>query len=107
MAAEGAIEERRLVDDIGAPGHRVDRQCGRSSKVLAAVGGRPVGRDLDRVPAGLPKVGQEPGLVLEAALADDVELRVVAHRALDEAGLGGSFELGQVLAGEVGDEVGG
>ena len=45
--------------------------------------------------------------MLEAALADDVELRVVADRPLDEAGDGGAFQLGQMLAGEEGDEVGG
>ena len=45
--------------------------------------------------------------MLESALADDVELRVVAHRALHEPGQGGAFELGQVFAGEIGDEVSG
>ena len=43
--------------------------------------------------------------MLEAAPADDVELGVVAHRPLDEPGEGRPLELGQVLAGEVGDEV--
>ena len=62
---------------------------------------------VDRGPAIGAEVGQEARLVLEAALADDVELRVVAHRPLDQAGQRGPFELGQVLAGEVGDEVGG
>ena len=65
---------------------------------------------LDRRPTVRPvgsQVGQVARLVLEAAPADDVELRIVAHRALDEPGQGGALELGQVLAGEVGDEVGG
>ena len=43
--------------------------------------------------------------MLEAAPADDVELGIVAHRSLDQPGQGSAFELGQVLAGEVGDEV--
>ena len=53
------------------------------------------------------QVGEEASLVLEAALADDVELGIVAHRPLDQAGQRGAFELRQVLAGEVGDEIGG
>ena len=43
--------------------------------------------------------------MLEAAPADDVELGVVAHRALDQPGQRRALELGQVLAGEVADEV--
>jgi hypothetical protein len=45
--------------------------------------------------------------MLEPALADDVELGIGPHRALDQAGHGGPLELGQVLAGEVRDEIGG
>ena len=57
------------------------------------------------VPTGGPRSARISRLVLEPALADDVELGVVAHRALDEPGQRGPLELGQVLAGEVGDEV--
>ncbi len=51
------------------------------------------------------QVGQEPGLVLEAAPADDVELRIVAHRPRDEPCERRPLELGQVFTGEIGDEV--
>ena len=101
MATERAVEEGRLVDDVGARGHRVDGQGGRGSEVLASIGAGAVRRDLDRVPACIAEVRQEAGLVLEPALADDVELRIGSHRALHEPGLGCALELGEVLAGEV------
>ena len=45
--------------------------------------------------------------MLEAALLDDVQLRVVSDRALDEARQAGQLERREVLAGEEADEVGG
>ncbi len=45
--------------------------------------------------------------MLESAAADDIELGIVAHRALDEPRERRPLELGQVLAGEVADQVGG
>ena len=105
MAAERAVEEGRLVDDVRAGRHRLDRRGRRGAQLLAPVRGGSVQLDLDRDPAVGPEVGEEARLVLEAAPADDVELRIVAHRPLDETGQRGALELGQVLAGEVGDEV--
>ncbi len=107
MAAPGAVEERRLVDDVGARGHRLDRLGGRGAQLVALVRDRAIELDGRRRPAVGQQVREEARLVLEAALADDVELRVVAHRSLDQTGQRGAFELGQVLAGEVGDEIGG
>ena len=57
------------------------------------------------MPALGAQVGEKPRLVLEAALADDVEFRVVADGALDESGDRGALQLGQMLAGEEADEV--
>ena len=80
---------------------------GRGPELLAAIRDRAVLLDLHDDPTARPEVREEPRLVLEPAPADDVQLRVLAHRPLDEAGDRGPLELGQVLAGEVGDEVGG
>ena len=49
--------------------------------------------------------GEVTRLVLEPASADDVELRVFAHRTLGQPGERRAFQLGQVLAGEECDEV--
>ena len=105
VAAQRAIEECRLVDHVGASRHRVDGLRGGGAELLAAVGDRAVLLDLDDVAAGRAQLREEARLVLEAPSADDVELRVVAHRPLDEPGQSRALELGQVLAGEVGDEV--
>ena len=43
--------------------------------------------------------------MLEAAPADDVELGVVAHGPFDEVGQRGSLQLGEMLAGQVGDQI--
>ena len=105
MAAERAVEERRLVDDVVAGGHGIDRRCRGRAELLAAVRDRPVLLDLDGDSALGAEVREVPRFVLEAALADDVELRVVADRPLHEPGDGRALKLGQMLAGEEGDEV--
>ena len=105
MPAEGAVEEGRLIDHVGAGGHRLDGHGGRGTESLAAIRRRPVGRDLDHVAARRAQIGEEPRLMLEAAATDDVELRVGAHRPTDEAGQRRALELGQMLTGEIGDEV--
>ena len=107
MTAPGAVEERGLVDDVGAGGHRGDRLVGGRPQLVAAVLDGPVEGDLDDRPPGGLEVGAVARLVVEAAMADDVELGVVAHRPMDEPGERGALELGQVLAGEVADEIGG
>ena len=50
---------------------------------------------------------EEAPLVLEPAPRDDVDLRVVANRPLHEAGQRRPLEVGEVLAGEEPDQVGG
>ena len=44
--------------------------------------------------------------MLESALTDDVELTVLAHRLRHEAGQRRPLERGEVLAGQVADEIG-
>ena len=50
------------------------------------------------------ELGEPAERVGQAHLA---KLGIVAHRPLDEIGQGGPFELGQMLAREKGDEIGG
>ena len=107
VASPGPVEERRLVDDVGAGGHRRDRFGRGGAELVAAVLDRAVELDRDRAPTLRHEVGEEALLVLESALPDDVELRVVPHRALHEPGQRGPLELRQVLAREVGDEISG
>ena len=44
--------------------------------------------------------------MLEAAAADDVELAVLTDRPVDEAGQRRPLERGEVLAGEIANEIG-
>ncbi len=46
-------------------------------------------------------------LVLEAALADELDLWVIARRPVCLAGQGGAFQISQVLAGEKANQVAG
>jgi hypothetical protein len=46
-------------------------------------------------------------LMLESPSTDHIELGIVPHRPLHEAGKRSSLQLDQVFAGEVGDEIGG
>ena len=105
VAAERAVEERRLVDDVVARGHGIDRRCRGRAELVATVRDRPIRLDLDGDSALGAQVREVPGFVLETALADDIELRVVADRPLHEPGDGRALELGQMLAGEEGDKV--
>ena len=119
VAAPGAVEERRLVDDVGAGAHRGDRLLGGRSQVRAGVprrrrrwvverrDGGPVLVDLDHAQAAVAQVLEVALLVLDAALRDEVDRRVVADRLLDEPGERGALEREPVVAGEVADEVGG
>ena len=105
MAAPGSIEEGRLIDHVRAGGHCPGGFCGRGTELVAAVLDGTIKLDRDCSPTFRLEVGKESSLVLEPALADDVELRVVPHRPLDEAGQRGTFQLSQVFAGEVSDEI--
>ena len=105
VASPGSVEERGLVDHVGTAGDRPFGLGRRGAQLLRAVLDGPVELDDHRGPALGPKVREEPAFVFEPALPDDVELGIVAHRAVNEAGHRRPFELRQVLAGEVGDEV--
>ena len=107
VATPRAIEEGRLIDDVGALGHRVDRCRRGRAELVPAIHDRSVEVDLDRRPALGLEGREESRLVLKAASAEDVQLRIVAHRPPHQPGEGRPFELGQVLAGQEGDEVGG
>ena len=107
VATPPPIEERRLVDDIRPRDHRRHGLCGRGSQPFPVVLDRAVETDSHGGPTLDSKVRQEPPLVLEAALPDDVQLRVVAHRPLDEPRQRRAFELCQVLTGQIGNEIGG
>src|SRR4029079_8534566 len=105
VAAERAIEEGSLVDDVVARGHGIDGRCRGRAELVATVRDRPVLLDLDGDSASGAQVREGPGFVLEPALAQDIELRVVASGPLYEPGDGRAFKLGQMLAGEEGDKV--
>ena len=105
VAAPGSVEECRLVDDIRPAGHCRLRLGGRRAKLLAPILDRTVELDRDRGPAFRFQICQEAALVLKPPLSDDVELRIVPHRALDKAGQRRALELRQVLAGKVGDQI--
>ena len=108
VAAERPIEEGRLVDHVvrrRAIASMVAAAAARSWSPRSAM--EPSCSISTATRPSRAQVGQEARFVLEAALADDVELRIVADRTIDETGRGGAFELGQMLAGEEGDKVSG
>ena len=81
MAAPRAVEERCLVDDVGALGNGVLRRGGGRAQLVAAVLDRAVELDGNDGLALRAELAEEALLVFEAALADDVQLRIVAFRA--------------------------
>ena len=105
VASPGAVEERRLIDDVRTRSHGLDRGCGGSADPVAIVVDGAIGLDGHDRPALRGQVGEVARLVLEAAFPDDIELGIVAHRAFDETREGGTLELRQVLAGEIGDQI--
>ena len=106
VAAPGAIEERGLVDDVRSGSHRPLRLGRGRPQLLAAILDRSVERDLDHRSALAGELRQVATLVLLAAPAQDVQLRIGHMRALREARQNGPFERGQVLALEIADQVG-
>ncbi len=60
VAAPGAVEERRLVDDVGAGRHRLDGRLGGGPELVAAVLDGPVEVDPDGVPALGLELGEVP-----------------------------------------------
>ncbi len=101
-----AVEEGRLEDDIGARCHGSDRLVRLAPDSLASFLGV-VARDLDDRLARDGEVGKVASLVLEAPLANDVELAIVAVRSIDETGQGRTLQGSEMLAGQVADEIGG
>src|SRR5215207_9036611 len=99
MATPGPVEERRLIDDVSARSHGLDRRGSGGADPIAVVVDRAIWLDGHDRPTLRGQVGQVPLLMLEAALADHVELGIVAHRALDETRERCPLELRQVLAG--------
>jgi hypothetical protein len=106
VAAPAAVEEGCLEDDLVAPADGGGCLGGGGAELVAAVLDRAVQLDPGSVAAGGFEVGEVALLVLEATLANEVELGVGPVGPVDEAGRGGLLEVGQVLAGEVTDEVG-
>jgi hypothetical protein len=98
MAAPPAIEERGLVDDVGAALHGVQRQLLRSGEVVRTM-------DLDDVqrPAHL---GEDRPLVSVAERADERGAGVVAGRRSAQAEGDLLLQRRQVRAGKVADQVG-
>ena len=91
IAEPAAVEEGRLEDDFGARGHGTDRVLRLPADAVAALG-LVIASDLDDGSALRAQVGEVASLVLEPATADDVELAVLSHRLLDEAGQRGALE---------------
>ena len=105
VAAPRSVEEGGLVDDVGTLGDGVAGRGGRRAQLIAAVLDRAVELDAGHgLPLGV-QIVEEALLVLEPALADDVQLRVVAFRSHGHARHRGALELRQMLAGEIADEV--
>ena len=105
-AEPSTVEECRLVDDVVASTDRLDRCCGGAAVLLAAVLDRLVGVDLGDLATLSGQVGEEPLLVLDPSLLDQIELRIGPDRPMDELAAPASSSACQVLAGEEPDEVG-
>src|SRR4029079_13146777 len=104
VAKPATVKEGRLIDRVGAGLHRGNGLGGLPAHLgttLLAL----TPRDDHGVEALGPELLQISLLMLFAALANHVELRIVAVRALDQAGEGGTVKLGEMLAGEESDEV--
>jgi hypothetical protein len=106
-AEPAAVEERRLVDDVVASSHGGFGLGGGLAQARAAVRVCRVGLDPRDPPAVRLEVSQIARLVPQAALLDDVQLGVVAERAVHQARQAGQLQGHQVLAGEEADEVAG
>ncbi len=105
VAAPGAVEERRLIDDVRTGGHGVDGLGGGRAESSAVVLDRAVELDASDGSSVRLELAQVALLVLEAALADHIELGIGAHRPLHQARHRRALELREVLTGEIGDQV--
>jgi hypothetical protein len=98
VAAPPSVEERGLVDDVGAALHGIERQLLCRHQI---VGSRDLG-DVQR-PAHL---GEHRPLVRVAQPTDQVAARVVDLGTVAEAERDGAIQRRQVRAGEMPDQVG-
>ena len=105
VTAPRPIEERGLVDDVGSGRHGRDGRGGGLTELVAAILDRAVEVDPDDASAFGLELREVALLVLEASLADDIELGIGPHRPVDETGHRRPLERGQMLAGEIGDQV--
>ena len=117
VAAPSPVEERRLVDDVRPAPHRVQCLGGGLAELGAGIPGRrhlagpgrgdrrPVLLDLDDPAALGHEVVEVALLVLEAALRDELDARVVADRLRDEANHRRPLERKPVPAREEPDEI--
>src|SRR5215211_3482438 len=100
MAAKRPVEERRLVDDVRAGGHRLDRCLGSRAQLLATIRDRAVELDCHWLSALSTQVSEKTALVLEPALPDDVQLRIVPDGSFDQDGHRRPLELRQMFTGQ-------
>ncbi len=105
MAAPRSVEERGLVDDVRALGDRFARRCGRRAQLVAAVLDRAVELDVGHGLSFGAQLVEEALLVLEPALADDVQLGVDAFRAHRHTRHRGALELREMLARQEANKV--
>ena len=105
MPSPASVEERRLVDRIGAGAHRVDGPGLGVVEVLERPG-RIHGEPRDDLALALEALEQAP-LVLEPLFLHEIEQRIVVHGPAPVASCAAQLERCQVLARKVPDEVGG
>ena len=100
-----AVEEGRLEDDVDARGHGFDRLSRLPPQPIATLLVL-VALDRRHPEPSIAQIGEVASLMLESAPADDVELAILAHRLRHETRQRRPLERGEVLAGQVADEVG-
>ena len=103
VAAPAPVEEGRLEDDVRAGPHRRDGLVLGLAQLSGRLGGTT--RHLDHRPSRCPELVDVAALVIEAAPADQVELRILAEGLLDLAGGTQQLERDEVVALEEADEV--
>ena len=103
------VEERGLVDHVVAPPDRLLRRGSRRTQPLETLRARqvvPAGIDAGDAPALCFERCQIAGLVLEAALGDQVDLRIEPDRPVDQTGHRRELQADQVLARQIADQIG-
>ena len=106
MAAPRPVEERRLVDDVGAGAHRRLGGRGGLPEPVAIARRRAIALDRHDAPSRGAQVVEVALLVRDAPLRDELDRRVVADGLLDEPGQRRALERQAMRAREEPDEVG-